>query len=348
MINLNIYPKNKEHFKKLIPFAQKILSLCNNEGISPVIYGSFAHFAHTKDKNMNVNDIDFMVPKEELKKIERLLKRDKINFTRCSPNDYSMIAKKGKLIVELDELEGLHKPNYKNNFEECDFYGQRVKIYTIEQLEEIYITAFAEAVKTKEKVINRIKSLENFLGRKIKNPLSIDIINNKYLTTVLKKIINQARMNEWGKNETRDFNKDYEPNTKWFFIKDKGKIVSLGGLRPIKIKYLGKTYNILGICSIISLVKGKGYGKILISFMKSHSYVIAKTLLGFTTQTEFFKKAGLGTKKNFVRRFIYKNPKTKEEIIDNEGDGIYYEGKDKFITNVLSTKSKVYISIPHW
>ena len=46
-----IYPKNKEHFKKLIPFAQKIIKLCKDNRVEPIIYGSFAHFYHTKDGN---------------------------------------------------------------------------------------------------------------------------------------------------------------------------------------------------------------------------------------------------------------------------------------------------------
>ena len=34
--------------------------------------------------------------------------------------------------------------------------------------------------------------------------------------------------------------------------------------------------------------------------------------------------------------------------IDDDGDGIYFEGKDKFISKVLSTKGIVYINILHW
>jgi hypothetical protein len=52
----NIYPANKEHFEKLIPFAQEIIALCKENKISPIIYGSFAHFFYTKDKSLNVND----------------------------------------------------------------------------------------------------------------------------------------------------------------------------------------------------------------------------------------------------------------------------------------------------
>lgn len=178
--------------------------------------------------------------------------------------------------------------------------------------------------------------------------ITIEIIKNKNLSKAEKNLINKARVDDWGEKNRKDFKKDYEPDTEWIFVKDNNKIVSFGGLRPIKIKYMGKTYNIKGICSTISIIKEKAYGRIMIAGMISHLKKIGKTALGFTTKTWFFKKAGLGTKKDFVKRFIYINPKTKEKIYDNEGDGIFYNGKDNFIRKVLSTKSLVYINVLHW
>jgi len=90
-------------------------------------------------------------------------------------------------------------------------------------------------------------------------------------------------------------------------------------LRSVKIEYLGKTYNIKGICSTISIVKGKGYGRMMVKAMINYLKKKGKTGLGFTGETEFFKKVGLGTKKNFIRRFVYRNPKTGEEVIDMGG-----------------------------
>lgn len=177
--------------------------------------------------------------------------------------------------------------------------------------------------------------------------VEIKITKNKNLTKKQKEIINKGRKKEFGKDEAKNFSNDYEPETLWFFVKKKNKIVSLGGIRPIKIKYLGKTYQIGGICSIISLVKKKGYGKLLISSMIEHSIKTGKTILGFTRQTEFFKKAGLKTQKNFIKRFVWVKP-NGERVYDNNGDGIYYDGKDKFISKVLKTKSPVFIFVEHW
>jgi len=161
------------------------------------------------------------------------------------------------------------------------------------------------------------------------------------------KLMNLARKKEFGTKEIKDFKKDYPLDSNYFFVLDK-KIVAFGILIPISIDYLGKKYKIMGICSIISLKKGKGYGKILIQAMISYLKKTNKTGLGFTTKTKFFKKAGLKTKKNFIKKFVYVNPKTKEKVYDNEGDGIYLEGKDKFISKVINNKSKVFINIIHW
>lgn len=181
----------------------------------------------------------------------------------------------------------------------------------------------------------------------MKQDVFIEITKNKDLTKKQKDTINRARTINWGKSAQKDFSKDYEPNTEWFFIKRKNKIISLGGIRPLKVKYLGKTYNIGGICSTISLEKRKGYGKIMVASMINYSKRTGKTILGFTTQTEFFKKAGLGTKKYFIKRFVWIKS-NGEKIHDNEGDGVYYEGKDKFISKVLKTKSPVFINVEHW
>ncbi len=178
--------------------------------------------------------------------------------------------------------------------------------------------------------------------------ITIEIKKVKELTKAEKNLINKNRIKEFGKTAIINFSKDYEPDTFFFFVKDEGKIVAFVGLRPIKINYLGKQYKIGGICSLISIKKKRSYGRILIGALLSYLKKTGKSALGFTHQTKFCEKAGLGVEKDFVKRFIYKNPKTGEEIIDNDGDGIFYNGKDNFIKKVLSTKSKVYISVPHW
>lgn len=85
----------------------------------------------------------------------------------------------------------------------------------------------------------------------------------------------------------------------------------------------------------------------MIASMIDYSEKTGKTILGFTNQTKFFKKVGLKVRKDFIKRFVWIKS-NGEKVFDDDGDGIYYEGKDKFVSEVLRTKSFVFIGVEHW
>ena len=187
--------------------------------------------------------------------------------------------------------------------------------------------------------------------------MEIEIILDKNLTKRHTVLMNRWRKKEFGPQWTiRNFKKDYLPGARFFFLKENRKIVAFGTLRKVTINYLGKKYNILGICNIISIEKGKGYGKILIAAMIKYLKKTGKTGLGFcrSKNTQFYKKAGLNTIKDLTKRFALRNATTNKYKYDEEGgDGIYIDGKDKLIKKVLSTKGTgTYylpdIKQPHW
>ena len=347
-----IYPKNSTYFKRLIPFAQKILKLIEDVGIPTIVYGSFAHFYHTKDKNMNVNDIDIMVPdhKKNLPKVSNLLKKVKIKHNYY-PQWETLVIKKGDLKVEVDSLGKYKTMNektlFKSNNVKVDFYGLPIKMLKLNQIEEMYSRALIESDKTKLNVVHKVNLLEKLLGRKIKGNLKVYRVKSKDLSPNDKKELERLRVKEFGEVNRKDFKKDYEPNTLWIIIKNKGKIVSFGGIRPIRVKFRGENYDIGGICSTISVVKKKGYGKIMVNVMKDYSEESGNTILGFTGKTKFFKKCGYGAKNNFIRRFVRVKPDGTKEY-DPDGDGVYYEGKDKFISKVLKEKGFVEIPVEFW
>lgn len=348
---MNIFPKNKEHFKKLIPFAQKIISICREAGFDPVIYGSFAHFYQTKDKAIDVNDIDLAIPKKYFPEIVKLLKKYGIKHEYL-PQWGTCIVERGKLKVEIDVFSGVYKTLkeetlYKNVFDKIDFYGTPVKIIKIRHLEDIYTSAYLISTDNKQKIEKKVKRFEKSLGRKIKQDIVVDLIKSRELNRKDKKILEDLRVKEFGVENKKDFKKDYESETIWVIVRKKGKIVSFGGIRPIQVKYLGKKYSIGGICSTISAIKKKGYGKIMVSFMRNYSWRTGKTLLGFTGATEFFKKTEFGTEKDFIKRFVWVK-KNGERVYDDDGDGIYYEGKDKFVSKVLKGKGFVEIGVDFW
>jgi predicted nucleotidyltransferase len=156
-----IYPANKEYFERLIPFAQKIISICKENKIDCVIHGSFAHFYYTKDTSLNVNDIDLLIPKKDFQKIFIILKR-KIK-AEIVLDGGTIVLKQGNLIVELDESKVMNKDN-----SQIYFYGIEVKMIGLMGLEAVYPVAFEESSRNKGKVLENIISLERFLGRGIK------------------------------------------------------------------------------------------------------------------------------------------------------------------------------------
>jgi hypothetical protein len=168
---MKIYPKNKEDFKKLIPFAKEIILIFQKNKITPVIYGSFAHFNYTKDRNMKVNDLDLLIQKKKFRKVLKILEKNKIKF-KYYPKWKTLIIKKGKLKIELDEVgKGyrlLTKENLIKSTKKIDFYGLKVKMITLKQLEEMYPVAYNRSKDDKARIKKKIKHLEKFLGRELK------------------------------------------------------------------------------------------------------------------------------------------------------------------------------------
>ena len=179
--------------------------------------------------------------------------------------------------------------------------------------------------------------------------MKISIIKGNNLSKNYIDLINKHRKREFGANETKDFKKQ-EPNSLFFFLKDKENIMAFGMLKPVTLNYLGIKYKILGLGSGVAIIKGRGYGKKLMLSRINYLKKKGKTGLGFCLRKNlgFFKKCGLKTEKNFIKRFRYKNPRTGKLEIDHVGDGLYCEGKDKLISKILLTKSIAYTNVPFW
>jgi hypothetical protein len=62
MITLNGVPKNTDEYIRLAIFIKEILDICKDLDITPILDGSLAVFAYTKNRDMDVKDIDLSVP----------------------------------------------------------------------------------------------------------------------------------------------------------------------------------------------------------------------------------------------------------------------------------------------
>lgn len=164
---------------------------------------------------------------------------------------------------------------------------------------------------------------------------------------------NKIMLKTFSEKESMNLKKKREFINDIFFIfnDEKGKLLFLGRLRPVKLKFLKKSYNILGVADIVSITKRKGYGKILMKEMLKYIKSKDKTAIGFceSKNSPFYEKSGFKIEKNLVKKFIYKNPQGK--IMKDEGDEdvLYFQRKDNFMKKILlNPKEKVLIPIPHW
>lgn len=179
--------------------------------------------------------------------------------------------------------------------------------------------------------------------------IKIEVKNTKELSKQEENLMNRSKSKEYGrKYERKNFKKDH-PNSIFFFVKDGGRIVAFGTFRKLPLEYRGRKYRIFGICNIFTVKRGRGYGRILIKAMIDHLKKTGKTGLGFCAKNKilFYKKSGMNIKREFIRRVVYKNPAGKLEPEYN-ADGFYYEGKDRLITKMLSSKAIAYTNLKEW
>jgi len=161
MVN-EIYPKNKEYFKKLILFAQRIIQICKENKIIPIVYGSFMIFYYTKN-SIKVNDIDFYIPEKSFKNISKSLKKENINFN-WDVEWRTIIIEHDGFKIELDSLEKNFKfwQSGKNSFIDLDFYGNKIRALSLNSLKKNYKNAFLKSdspqnYKRKYELLKNIK-----------------------------------------------------------------------------------------------------------------------------------------------------------------------------------------------
>lgn len=163
------YPKNRSTFEQLIPFAQKIISLCNDNQIYPVLYGSFAIFYHTNNKAMEVNDIDVLIPKKSFTQAVEILEKESLDFQYIEvypDNGMSTITvRNNNLQVELDEVgtdySTINEENILETASLINFYGMTARIVTLDQIVDMYRTAYNRSSIDRAKILTRLELLES-------------------------------------------------------------------------------------------------------------------------------------------------------------------------------------------
>jgi hypothetical protein len=128
----------------------------------------------------------------------------------------------------------------------------------------------------------------------------------------------------------------------WFLVYSKlEELLSFGRLHRVNVQFHGMIYHILGISTIISLEKAKGYGSIVMKNMKEYIQKSDTTAIEFCNpkNSEFYKKCGYLILKNGIGRFIYLD-ENDIPIPGLPGDLFYLEGKDKLIAKIASNQEE--------
>jgi predicted N-acetyltransferase YhbS len=181
--------------------------------------------------------------------------------------------------------------------------------------------------------------------------MNIQIISKKVKDLSKKEIdfINSFRVKDSGEKARLDFKK-VDRKGEFIFVKENGRTMAHGMMKPVKVKLNGKEYSIFGMGRGRAIIKKRGYGRLLNSARLFKLSRAGKTGIAFTARHNigFFQKVGFKIEKNGIRKFAYKNPKTKKLVYDNDGDMVYYEGKDKFVTKLLNSKNKAITDTDFW
>lgn len=130
-----IYPKNKAHFLELLDFYREIVGLCSDLNITPVLSGSLAVFAYTRDQHLDVHDIDLACSETAFPKLSHALSARGIE---CRLKTWNVLqVHRGTLKIEFDSLEHWMR-GLPEAFNTLNIDGTLFGVCSLTSLKELY------------------------------------------------------------------------------------------------------------------------------------------------------------------------------------------------------------------
>ncbi|MGM5479878.1 MAG: hypothetical protein ACQESC_00285 [Nanobdellota archaeon] len=159
--------KNTTHYNRLILFWKTVLPILKNNNITYVIFGSFCLKHYSTKKDIDVNDIDVMIPQQEWNLLIEQLQKNNIDYKQ---KNNELTLQQQDLKIEIDDwglgLESLKK-NIKTRKITVD--NTIMNIITKETMKRIFCIALADQTNTDSaKIRQRIKVYEDITGEHIK------------------------------------------------------------------------------------------------------------------------------------------------------------------------------------
>jgi len=152
MITLDGFPQNKDKYIRLFEFFNEILDICNDLNITPILDGSLAVFAYTRNRDMDVNDIDTSVPEAEFPRLIKILEEKEISYKLQAWHVLQVL--KGDLKIELGSAE-YYLENLPKDYQALQIGDYRIKVLSLSTLREFYkrsMEARAEGTEENDKI----------------------------------------------------------------------------------------------------------------------------------------------------------------------------------------------------
>lgn len=141
-------------------------------------------------------------------------------------------------------------------------------------------------------------------------------------------VINAYRKSEFGSvTVIAPHSAGSDQNSPWFLVKDKSQLVAFGRLhQTIAIDFRGGQHRLLGIASIVAVVKGHGYGTELMHEIKGYINQSGLTAVGFCSPktSPFYAKCGYQILRGGVKRFRFIGEDGQEQPPDHPDDDVLY------------------------
>jgi hypothetical protein len=161
MITLDSLPKNKDKFIRLLEFGREILGICDDLNISPVLNGSLAVFAYTKNTDINVNDIDMLIPEDDFSKIIPVLEERGIEYKL---KEYHVLQVfKDDLKIDFDSIDywpKVWKIDLPQSYEIIQISGFKVRIIGLGDLIQTYKIGSGGNEKRAEDYKSKLEALQ--------------------------------------------------------------------------------------------------------------------------------------------------------------------------------------------
>ena len=96
--------EQEKTLSSLIPFGKELLQYCGEINLLLIVYGSLAYLFHTNDKDIAINDIDFLIPKNRFSDLIEMVKgHPELRYEETTYNSIKVF--KDNLKIAFDSIE---------------------------------------------------------------------------------------------------------------------------------------------------------------------------------------------------------------------------------------------------